>query len=927
MNLIYSDFVILLWIGPLVSTSTTGSQSISSASRSLKPKLWPVQSIHLSGYKDFNMSSLLNNRIKRSISQIAQLAQAFDRNTPSDFSPHTEHEKSETLQRPRVVRRSQTRASVNPVKPKEIQENTRDLLPVQYHASLISPLSSPTSGDGEHQLRPEKCIPIEIPLCKNIGYNWTYMPNAFHHETQEEAGLEVHQFYPLVEINCSEDLRLFLCSMYTPICVPNWPYRLTPCRSLCESARDGCMPVMGTYGFGWPERMNCDLLPEGSECVSRRNSTVPSGQKIPSNRINPNEVDKSSRIHGKKTNTTISLVQDILTLLRDRYQSQGWKVGWDQNNDLEDLKQSMVQIMKSTEGRSEGQQVFCLPCRCRDPFVPAHKPPYNEVVTGGVTGCLPSCRNPAFNSKSDRTFTTFWLGLWAVLCILSTMATVATFLADPGRFQYPERPIIYLSACYLMVALGYLIRVGMGHESIACDGPMLRRGSTGPAQCSIVFLLTYVFGMASSVWWVILTLTWFLAAGLKWGSEAIAKYSQLYHFLAWFFPGAQAIFVLILSAIDGDPVGGLCYVGSTDLNFFRVFVLAPMCVYLTLGTIFLIAGFVALFKIRSAIKLQTRGHLKTDKLEKLMIRIGIFGVLYTVPATVVIGCICYELISREAWNRNHNCPCYPLPPVDGSWKDGELFMQKLRLLMETSTNSKENTQLDKSSSINTMGHPTSPTFSTTKQPEHAVFMLKYFMSLVVGITSGFWIWSSKTLDSWKFCLRRTVNRSCTAKNKRSLSGTIPSALANIGNIVPNKAPPQNWNPAHGKIWMGNVMKPMGINNSAVGTNSCSTWQDDFGPTARLLPQPPQVVSMSCNHPIGLHLGFNGMVPGSGGSLSVPGQATSVMTGLQTNSGSYAGGPMDGTGMNSGNASGMTAHTNSEANNNLLMMTTTQMTHM
>ena len=28
-------------------------------------------------------------------------------------------------------------------------------------------------------------------------------------------------------------------------------------------------------------------------------------------------------------------------------------------------------------------------------------------------------------------------------------------------------------------------------------------------------------------------------------------------------------------------------------------------------------------------------------------------------------------------------------------------------------------------------------------------MLKYFASLVVGVTSGFWVWSGKTLQSWK----------------------------------------------------------------------------------------------------------------------------------------------------------------------------------
>lgn len=63
--------------------------------------------------------------------------------------------------------------------------------------------------------------------------------------------------------------------MYTPICLPNWRYRLTACRSLCESARDGCMPVMQTYGFGWPERMNCDLLPEGVSMRAYQTLEIP----------------------------------------------------------------------------------------------------------------------------------------------------------------------------------------------------------------------------------------------------------------------------------------------------------------------------------------------------------------------------------------------------------------------------------------------------------------------------------------------------------------------------------------------------------------------------------------------------------------------------------------------------------------------------
>ena len=47
---------------------------------------------------------------------------------------------------------------------------------------------------------------------------------------QEEAGLEVHQFWPLVEIQCSPDLKFFLCSMYAPICMTNYHKPLPACR-------------------------------------------------------------------------------------------------------------------------------------------------------------------------------------------------------------------------------------------------------------------------------------------------------------------------------------------------------------------------------------------------------------------------------------------------------------------------------------------------------------------------------------------------------------------------------------------------------------------------------------------------------------------------------------------------------------------------
>jgi len=121
-----------------------------------------------------------------------------------------------------------------------------------------------------------KCEKIKIPMCQNIGYNLTSMPNMFNHDSQEEAALEVHQFWPLVEIKCSPHLKFFLCSVYAPMCQPNFRKEVPPCRSTCKRARRGCAPLMRQYGFSWPERMKCKLFPKlrGQQICMGKNFTT-----------------------------------------------------------------------------------------------------------------------------------------------------------------------------------------------------------------------------------------------------------------------------------------------------------------------------------------------------------------------------------------------------------------------------------------------------------------------------------------------------------------------------------------------------------------------------------------------------------------------------------------------------------------------------
>lgn len=102
------------------------------------------------------------------------------------------------------------------------------------------------------------CQPITVPLCRNLPYTETILPNTLGHQTQEDANLEIQQFVPLIQAECSPHLKPFLCSVYTPKCVLRRAQ--PPCRTNCEQARSGCEPLMRQFGFQWPESLKCEAF-------------------------------------------------------------------------------------------------------------------------------------------------------------------------------------------------------------------------------------------------------------------------------------------------------------------------------------------------------------------------------------------------------------------------------------------------------------------------------------------------------------------------------------------------------------------------------------------------------------------------------------------------------------------------------------------
>uniref|UniRef100_A0A671QPN6 Frizzled-3-like n=1 Tax=Sinocyclocheilus anshuiensis TaxID=1608454 RepID=A0A671QPN6_9TELE len=327
----------------------------------------------------------------------------------------------------------------------------------------------------------------------------------------------------------------------------------------------------------------------------------------------------------------------------------------------------------------------------------------------GMRDCSPPCPNMYFR-KDELIFARYFIGVVSIVCLSATLFTFLTFLIDVGRFRYPERPIIFYAVCYMMVSLVFFLGFLL-EDRVSCNAASpgrfristVTQGSHNKA-CTLLFMTLYFFTMAGSVWWVILTITWFLAAVPKWGSEAIEKKALLFHVVAWGIPGALTITLMAMNKIEGDSMSGVCFVGLYDLMALRWFLLVPLALDVVVGVVLLLAGIAALNRVRMEIPLEKENQ---DKLVKFMIRIGVFSVLYLVPLLTVIGCYLYEQSHRSVWETTwvqERCREYHIPcPFK---------------------------------------------VEQTSRPDIALFLIKYLMMLVVGIPSVFWVGSKKTCFEW-----------------------------------------------------------------------------------------------------------------------------------------------------------------------------------
>lgn len=316
--------------------------------------------------------------------------------------------------------------------------------------------------------------------------------------------------------------------------------------------------------------------------------------------------------------------------------------------------------------------------------------------------CSPLCNVDAFYRKDDKNFTQMWTVTWACVSLLATALTLLTYCMDRSRFRYPERPILFLSCCCLLYSCIILLKILIGSSVFICDGEHLVVKSSDNMLCALSSFILQYLAMAIRMWWLVFCICWYLHATCEWSNESLTELSSWFHGIVYSLSIIPPLLALLTGHIVADELTESCTIREEAILWF---IFIPQFLCLLTGGLLSIRTAFSLCYIRTSLLASGRG---AQKLERLMIRLCLFTVMFVLVEFCYLVCTAYESWHRPWW-------------------------KSLALL----------SALD----CPTMGTCNPEPMYHTASIE--VVLLRILFSLLVGVSSVMWVCSGKTYRTWR----------------------------------------------------------------------------------------------------------------------------------------------------------------------------------
>ncbi|XP_055330240.1 frizzled-4-like [Paramacrobiotus metropolitanus] len=382
----------------------------------------------------------------------------------------------------------------------------------------------------------QTCQPIpEKSGCRVMPYNATTTPNLVGQYDSREAEQSLDSYSLLVKNGCSPHLKFFLCATYFPMCTTVPPVDtviiIPPCRALCLAVQEKCLPVMQEFGYPWPSALDCDKFPE----ANRKDQMCMPGP-------------------------------------------------------IENVRQS------SPKPRSSRPP----------PTSPAPPAPPDSLVChphsafirlNASRACAFDCDANFITTEEDKLTTDILHGVVASFAILLGGAVFGVLCCAAVRLGPLEKPVGWVVVCTMVMSTGYLVRLIGGRFLMGCtmdeehgrayvivDGVLEVKG------CIAVFILLYYFGMAASLWWLVMTLAFWMSSGKDGKVRENPGYMKVAHPAVWLTSAAPTVTALVGKYVDADELSATCSVGQQNPQALLWLHLFPLCLITLLGIVALTRG-------------------------------------------------------------------------------------------------------------------------------------------------------------------------------------------------------------------------------------------------------------------------------------------------------------------------------------------------
>ena len=330
---------------------------------------------------------------------------------------------------------------------------------------------------------------------------------------------------------------------------------------------------------------------------------------------------------------------------------------------------------------------------------------------GGVEHCAEPCSGVYFDEDKQKTLL-IWITAFSLITLVVCVVVLLTFILMFRKVPYLETPFYYISVCYGLSSLVYVISVSVGSESIICDNGFknqfnetaLISDATDHPLCLILFCVLYYCILCTWSWWVICTLQWFVSA-LK-PTNMSMKWKICFHIIAWCTPLVFTLTALSLGHIAGDASTQTCWIQK---QYELPFLVAPLFVAVLLCSVILVICFAFVVRLQKSKKL-TNSDPDISKLSALtLVRVGLYNTVYLVPMGLLLCVYFYDFWYRKEWET-----------------------QYLKCLESSSC-------------------------QNSNSPVFEIFVMKTVVTLSMGVVSVLWILGQDFVSAWKkvFCFCST----------------------------------------------------------------------------------------------------------------------------------------------------------------------------